>query len=125
VAEAVRQDPLAVGYNNIGFAYDPETKKPIDGLQILPVDLNGDGQISDDENFYGSRDDLTAAIASKTYPWPPARVLYLVTKGEPAGAALDFIKWVLSDEAQAMVPDAGYVQLTADELTAAKAQVGE
>jgi phosphate transport system substrate-binding protein len=125
VAEAVRQDPLGVGYNNIGFAYDPTTLAPIEGLQILPIDLNGDGTISDDENFYGNRDDLAEAIATGVYPSPPARVLYLVTKGEPSELILDFYRWILSEEGQAAVPGAGYIQLNAEQLAAAQELVGE
>ncbi len=125
LAEAVRQDPLGVGFNNIGFAYDPTTLLPIEGLQILPIDLNGDGQISEDENVYGTRDDLTAAIAAGIYPSPPARVLYLVTKGEPSEIVLDFYRWILSEEGQSFVPDAGYVSLNAEQLAAARELVGE
>ena len=125
MAEAVRQDPLGVGYNNIGFAYDPTTLAPIEGLQILPIDLNGDGQISEDEDFYGNRDDLAEAIATGKFPSPPARVLYLVTKGEPSDLIKDFYRWILSEEGQALVPGAGYVKLNAEQLAAAQELVGE
>ena len=52
LAEAVRQDPLAVGFNNIGFTYDPATGLPNEGLQVIPIDLNGNGQIDPEEDFY-------------------------------------------------------------------------
>lgn len=122
LAEAVRQDPLGVGFNNIGFAYDPSTLEPLEGLAIIPLDLNGDGQISEDEDFYDTRDELTAAIAAQIYPFPPARVLYFVTKGEPSPAIADFYRWVLSD-GQAFVGDAGYVQLNETQLADALALV--
>lgn len=124
LAEAVRQDTLGVGFNNIGFAYDPATLAPIQGLQILPIDLNSDGVISDDENFYASRDDLAAAIGDGLYPFPPARVLYLTTKGEPSGVVVDFYRWILN-EGQALVGDAGYVPLNAEQLAAARALLEE
>jgi len=110
LAEAVRQDTLGVGYNNIGFSYDQATGIPLDGLQIIPFDLNGNGQIDPEEDFYGTRDELTAAIAAEIYPYPPARALYLVTKGEPSPAIADFYRWILT-EGQAFVADAGYVSL--------------
>src|SRR5690606_10119401 len=83
LAEAVRQDALGIGYNNIGFAYNLETGAQLDGLVVIPLDLNGDGTIGDDESFYDTKDAIAAAIATRTYPYPPARELYLVTKGEP------------------------------------------
>lgn len=110
VAEAVLQDLLGIGYNNIGFAYDPATGQQIEGLQVIPLDLNGDGQIDEAENFYTTREDLMGAIADEIYPFPPARVLYLVTKGEPGPTIKAFYRWVLTD-GQALVPEAGYVSL--------------
>lgn len=124
LAEAVRQDPLGMGYNNIGFAYDPATGAPLDGLQVIPLDLNGSGRIETDEQFYGARADLTAAIAAGRYPFPPARELYLVTKGAPSQAIADFYRWVLTD-GQAVVPQAGYVALTGDRIQDALALLGE
>ncbi len=123
LAEAVRQDPLAVGFNNIGFTYDPATGLPNAGLQVIPIDLNGNGQIDPEEDFYKTRDELTQAIADKRFPFPPARELYLVTKGEPSPAIADFYRWILTD-GQAFVADAGYVALTADQLQAAQALLG-
>ncbi len=123
LAEAVRQDPLAVGFNNIGFTYDPATGLPNEGLQVIPIDLNGNGQIDPEEDFYKTRDELTQAIADRVFPFPPARELYLVTKGEPNPAIADFYRWILTD-GQAFVADAGYVALPADQLQAAQALVG-
>jgi phosphate transport system substrate-binding protein len=124
VAETVRTDALGVGYNNIGFAYDPATGHPVEGLAVVPIDLNGDGALSADEDFYAEKTSLTAAIADGRYPSPPARPLYLVTKDQPSGAAIDFIRWVLTD-GQAFVDAAGYVQLNEDQLQAGIAALGE
>jgi phosphate transport system substrate-binding protein len=123
LAETVSKDTLGVGYNNIGFAYDMTTGQQVNGLRVVPIDLNGDGQITTDEDFYAKKSDLTAAIADGRYPSPPARPLYLVSKGQPTGAAADFIRWVLTD-GQAMVDTAGYVPLSADQLQAALAALG-
>ena len=123
LAETVSKDALGIGYNNLGFAYDTTTGQPVSGLRVVPIDLNGDGQISADEDLYATKSDLTAAIADGRYPSPPARPLYLVTKGQPTGAAADFIHWVLSD-GQASVTAAGYVPLSADQLQAGLAALG-
>ncbi len=124
LAEAVRQDPLGVGYNNVGFAYNPVTGEPNEGLAIIPIDLNANGRIDPDEDFYRSRDDLTKAIATHIYPFPPARVLYLVTKGEPTPAVRDFFRWILND-GQAFVAEAGYVALTENRIDEALRLLGE
>lgn len=119
LAEAVRQDELGIGFNNIGYAYDLTTGKEVEGIRVVPIDLNGDGQISEDENFYGDKASIAAAIADGRYPSPPARALYLVTKGQPNAALTDFITWTLN-EGQQFVDAAGYIQLTAEQLQASK-----
>jgi phosphate transport system substrate-binding protein len=72
LAEAVRQDRLGIGFNNVGFAYDPGTLEPLSGLLVIPVDLNENGAIDPEEDFYASRDGVTGAIADGIYPSPPA-----------------------------------------------------
>lgn len=124
LAEAVRQDTLGIGYNNIGFAYNLETGEQLDGLVVIPLDLDGDGTIGDDERFYDTKDAIAEAIATRTYPYPPARELYLVTRGEPDADIVAFYEWVLT-EGQALVPDAGYVNLNAEQIDAALGLIGQ
>jgi phosphate transport system substrate-binding protein len=116
LALAVRKDPLGVGYNNIGYAYDAKTKQPNPGIKIIPIDINANGNIDPDENFYDTLNDLIAAIASGKYPSPPARDLYFVTKGKPNKKALvAFIQWVLTD-GQKYVHESGYINLAKEKL---------
>jgi phosphate transport system substrate-binding protein len=123
VALAVKKDVAGIGFNNIGYAYDAKTRKPVSGIRVLPLDLNSNGKIDADENFYDTLDQLTAAIASGKYPSPPSRLLYFVTKGSPSNkAAADFIKWVLAD-GQKYVGESGYINLPADKLKTETAKV--
>lgn len=122
LAEAVSQDPLGIGYNNLNFAYDADSGRPVAGLQIISIDLNENGQVDADENFYAVRSGLTAAIADGRYPSPPARALNLVTQGPPGGLTLAFIRWVLAD-GQAFVEETGYIPLTQAQLQAELAKL--
>lgn len=117
LAQAVKRDPLGIGFNNIGYAYDASTKKQIKGLSVVPLDLNNNGKIDPDENFYDSMNDLIEAIASGKYPSPPARELYFVLNGHPGKnkVLVDFIKWVLTD-GQKFVNEAGYITLTKESI---------
>jgi len=111
IAEAVRKDNLGIGFNNIGYAYDAKSKKPVSGLKILPLDLNGNSRVDPNENFYRDRDSITTAIAIGKYPSPPARDLYFLCLGKPKKPELArFIKWVLTD-GQKYVPETGYINL--------------
>ena len=116
LAEAVKQDRLGIGYNNIGFAYDANTRKPVEGIEIIPIDLNGNGNIDPEENFYGTMDEIVDAIGTGKYPSPPARDLNLVTKGKPTDIVNDFIKWTLTD-GQQYIPEQGYIVLPASTIT--------
>ncbi len=116
LADAVRRDPLGIGYNNINFAYDAKNLKPVKGIVIVPIDFDGNGKIDERESVYATRDDITQAIANNVYPSPPARDLYLVAKGKPAKkAALEFVRWVLM-EGQKYVSETGYIPLSGEKL---------
>ena len=123
LAEAVRQDPLGVGFNNISFTYNQATGLLNEGMQVIPIDLNGNGQIDPDEDFYGTRDELTTAITAEIFPYPPARALFLVTKGEPNPIVVGFYRWILTD-GQAFVADAGYVPLPESSIQEALTMLG-
>ncbi|MFH0941485.1 MAG: substrate-binding domain-containing protein [Chloroflexota bacterium] len=115
LAETVRRDPLAIGFNNIGYAYDAKTRKPVEGLLVIPIDVNGNGKIDPEENVYGTLDELTQAIAKHAYPWPPARELNLVTRREFKGVTREFVKWILTD-GQRYAPEAGYIPLSEERV---------
>lgn len=111
MASAVQKDVYSVGYNNLGFAYDLETKDPISGLGILPLDIDGNGVIDSVENFYNHLDQLSLAIQNNIYPAPPSRNLYLVSLGEPKNpVARAFLEFILT-QGQEMTHVAGYVAL--------------
>lgn len=125
LADAVKKDLLGIGYNNVNYAYDAASKRPVAGLRILPLDLNGNGRVETQENFYGQRDELVAAIADGRYPNPPARELYFVCRGRPTNKTVArFIRWVLSD-GQRFVADAGYIRLADSTLQAGVAKLGD
>ncbi len=115
LAGAVKDDSLGIGYNNVNYAYDMETKEPVEGMVVIPLDLNENGKVDGDEDFYNTRDEIVDAIATVAYPSPPARNLHLVTKDEFTGVTKEFVKWILT-EGQQYVPETGYVQLPEEEL---------
>jgi phosphate transport system substrate-binding protein len=123
LAEAVRRDPLAVGFNNVNFAYDAKTLKPVAGLAICPIDLDGNGLVDPAEKVYATRDDIVRAIAANVYPSPPARDLYFVVKGQPGRPLLaEFLTWVLT-EGQRYVAEMGYIAVGPDQLATGLAAV--
>lgn len=113
LAAAVQGDIRGIGYNNINFIYDADTKQPFDRIRPIPIDLNENGILDEDERIYETRDDIVNAIATDFYPSPPARALHLVTKEKFTGVTKDFVNWILTD-GQQFIEDNGYIQLPSD-----------
>ncbi len=116
LAEAVKKDAVAIGYNNLAYLYDLKTRKPLAGVHALPIDINGNGKIDANESFYGTLDELTAAIGEGKYPSPPARNLGFLFKGKPKKKELvEFVKYVLTT-GQKFVDENGYIALSKTKL---------
>jgi phosphate transport system substrate-binding protein len=116
IADAVKNDKFGMGYNNVIYAYDIMTRTKYQGMEVIPIDLNGNRIIDADENFYGSLDSIMQAVQTGKYPSPPARDLYFVSKGKPTDMIIiTFIKWVLSD-GQQYVHEGGYISLSEEKI---------
>ena len=111
MAQTLQKDVNGIGFNNIGYAYNDKTHKPMSGLAIVPIDVNGNGRVDADEQFYGTLDELMEAIADGKYPTPPARNLYLVTAGKPKNpVVVAFLKYVRT-KGQRLNGPAGFVHI--------------
>lgn len=112
LADAVKKDAEGIGYNNVIYVYDLNSKAKYPGMDVLPIDTNGDDQISANEMFYDNLDTLIAAIDDGRYPSPPARELYFVSKGKPESEVVkEFLRWVLKD-GQQYAGETGYMSLS-------------
>jgi phosphate transport system substrate-binding protein len=89
VAE-VRQNPNAIGY---------------DGLGYVPKDLRMIAIAKEEGGPFVLPS--IATVNDKSYPI--ARDLYMYTNGEPTGVVKEYLDWILSDEAQKIVADLGFV----------------
>ena len=117
VLDAVIKDPLGIGYNNLGYAFDNASGAPVAGSVAVPIDVNENG-VADPDEILETKTEAIEAVASGKYPSPPARPLNLVTNGKPSSIIQKFIEWILTD-GQQFVGEAGYVQLTAEQLNEA------
>lgn len=116
LADAVKKDANGIGFNNVIYIYDLSTKKKYPGIDVVPIDVNGDNKITPDEQFYDTVDQLMAAIADGKYPSPPARELYFVSNGKPKNEVVKiFLNWVLT-EGQKYVTETGYIQLSPEKI---------
>ncbi len=125
LADAVVKDQKGVGFNNTIYLYNVKSGKKNPGINVLPIDVNENGSVDPEENFYDQFDQVLKAIAEGKYPSPPARELYFVSNGKPKKqATIDFLKWVLT-EGQQFVAEAGYVPLASNRIDEENAKLNQ
>jgi phosphate transport system substrate-binding protein len=82
----------------------------------MPLDINGNGRLEPEEDFYADRDSLIVAIKDGRYPAPPARTLYVACKGKPQNPVVNaFLRWIL-EKGQAFTAETGYIALSTEEI---------
>lgn len=109
IVRQVANDPYGLGMCNISYAFDDQTGRPNDGIALFPIDTNGDGRISKDEQFYASKQSLIKAIQDGRYPSPPARQLFVVSKGKPQNVIVKaFLRFILEEGQKYNIP-AGFI----------------
>jgi phosphate transport system substrate-binding protein len=91
----VLNDSLGLAYNNLGFVYDLNTRKQRPGIKVVPVDLNGNGKIDSDENFYDNLDQLIQKLETTHIELPPVGKMVFVYK-EDKPEVKEFVTWVQS-----------------------------
>jgi phosphate transport system substrate-binding protein len=116
--KAIGRDSTGVSYLPLPLIYDQQNKKVLDGLAILPVDVDGNGKVSDDEKFYEDQAVVVEKLESlkpKDVKNIPIGYLHLsVDKKTASKEAIAFVKWV-SENGQRFLHDHGYLQLEAGE----------
>jgi phosphate transport system substrate-binding protein len=116
IADAIKNDPLGLGYNNVNYVFDIRSRKKFDKMEVLPIDLDSNGTIDENENNFSTLDKVNDAIVKGDYPSPPARDLYFVSKGRPEKPEVTaFIEYILT-EGQKFVGEAGYVPLSEEKI---------
>jgi phosphate transport system substrate-binding protein len=90
ITAEVRDNPNAIGYDGLGYV-TPDVK-------VVAV-----AEAPGGEYVFPSAETVT----NRTYPI--ARDLYMYTAGEPQGIVKDYLTWILSPEAQAIVKELGFV----------------
>ena len=92
ISAEVRQNPNAIGYDGLGYVTHDQKV-----LAVAPVD--------------GGAYVMPTVETVKDGSYPIARGLYVYTVGEPEGAILEYLDWILGLEGQAIVQDLGFVPL--------------
>lgn len=111
--KALLRDSTGVTYLPLPLIYDEQTRKPVEGLAVLPVDLNGNGKVSDTEKFYDLLDNVIERLETAetgTIKNIPVEYLHLsIAKDKASEEAVRFLKWV-NENGQGDLHDFGYLK---------------
>jgi len=96
---AVQKDTTGVSFNNLGYIFDINTRVPVKGINILAIDLNGNGKIDKEELIYDNLDVLTQYLENNqdNKAIPTDYVSFIVNKNQKSETLQKFISWVLTE----------------------------
>lgn len=120
ILKALLRDSTGLSYLPLSLIYDRGTKAPVDGITVLPVDLNGNGKVNDEEKFYTDLSVVTQrfeAADANDLNNVPINYLHLSVDKESANAdAVTFVKWVINN-GQKDLNAFGYLKAEPQKLT--------
>jgi phosphate transport system substrate-binding protein len=93
ISAEVRQNPNAIGYDGLGYVTDD--------LKVVAVARGPDSPYV-----------LPSVETVNSSAYPIARDLFMYTAGEPTGEIREYLDWILSAEAQAIVAELGFVPIS-------------
>ncbi len=92
ITAETRDNPNVIGYDGLGYVTQD--------VKVIAV-----GRDSSSPYVMPSADSVNSG------QYPIARDLYMYTNGKPTGAVLDYINWIMTPDAQAIVTQLGFVPL--------------
>jgi phosphate transport system substrate-binding protein len=92
---SVLSDTTSVSYSNLSLIYDLNKRTPVSGVKILPIDLNNNGRLDNEEQIYENLDDIITQLeSSKKTLIPTGYFSFLVEKQLLSPDLSSFVNWV-------------------------------
>jgi phosphate transport system substrate-binding protein len=96
--KAVLKDSTAITYATLGLVFDLKTRNPLTGLTILPVDLDDNGKIQEDEKIFNSVENVLSKLETDDVKNVPIERIHLsIAKKKSNVEALKFLQWILNN----------------------------
>jgi glycine cleavage system H lipoate-binding protein/ABC-type phosphate transport system substrate-binding protein len=120
--KVIASDPAAIGFCSLACLMNMEITME-NGIGLVPVDMDGSGQIEEFENIYKSASMLSHAIFVGRFPRSLYSRIYAVSPGPAAEEGeLAFLEWILGD-GQESLARAGIMELGYSERSAGLEQL--
>lgn len=92
ISAEIRLNPNAIGYDGLGYVTHE--------MKVIAVAREEGGEYI-----------IPSADSVNSGKYPIARDLYMYTNGEPVGAILEYLDWIMEAEAQEIVTELGFVPI--------------
>ncbi|NIJ55069.1 hypothetical protein [Dyadobacter arcticus] len=96
--KALLKDETGVSYTTPGLAYDLQTRKPVEGITVIPIDLDGNGRISKEEKVLDNLDGVLTSLENEKIKNVPIEYIHFsIDKHNSNPEAKKFLLWVAAN----------------------------
>ncbi|WP_031530055.1 hypothetical protein [Dyadobacter crusticola] len=121
--KALLKDDTGISYTTVGLAFDAQTGKPLEGLTIIPVDLDGNGKVSKEEKGLDNRDAVIASLENQKVKNVPSEYIHFsIDKRNSNPEAKKFLLWV-AENAEKDLHQFGYLKGESGRLLSEKVKL--
>jgi glycine cleavage system H lipoate-binding protein len=113
--DAISSDPGTIGFCRLSEATDKNSQSVMAGYQIIPIDVNNNGQSDYFEQFYDDYSSFTRGVYIGKYPKALFNNIFAVASSQPEGSAgTALLRYILAD-GQPAIAASGYTALAEGE----------
>ncbi|PIQ33584.1 MAG: hypothetical protein COW63_05290 [Bacteroidetes bacterium CG18_big_fil_WC_8_21_14_2_50_41_14] len=111
----IQNDKNAIGFCRLVDILDDNSQEIVQGISLIPIDMNGNQKVDFFEDIYHNSTDLARGIWIGKYPKALFHSIYSVAGTQPTGSnELAFLNWILTDGQQYLYTN-GYSELVYSE----------
>lgn len=107
--DLVAKDTLGITFLDPSNIYDINTGKIKQGITVLPIDLNNNGTIDSDENFYADRKVLIERLKKDNIELPSGLLTVTILETEKASFS-KYVNWV-KEKGDLIIENFGFLPL--------------
>lgn len=112
---SIQNDPFAIGFCKMINILNPDNQSLVNNIQLLPIDINGNGEVDYVENIYDDLNVLSRGVWIGKYPKTLFSNIFSVSPVQPTNEIeVAFLNWILTD-GQDLLSSSGYSDLVLSE----------
>lgn len=122
--KALQKDTTGLSYSTLGLVYNPKTRQVVEGISVIPLDLDGNGKVGKDERIYENLDKAIEGLETGKVKNVPVGNLHVsVGKNSSNIEAEKFLQWIVANGQDAL-HEFGFLQPDAKQLAIQREKLG-